>query len=158
VSDIASIRSIFNNSNAVVRCGGNSSIDRGVLNRANLGCTKCVTALSSGNTRFNGGGEHESVDKIPQLHKPVHRKTRRGYNSNRPCFGKRHPLRDQKLCAIWLTDHKMVGTTMLMVANNQHRLANERVKRVGDCDYRLIIKRQIPGTMSSPWRWMKNST
>jgi hypothetical protein len=51
----------------------------------------------------------------------------------------------------------MVGATMIMATNNRYRLADKRVKWVGNRGYRLI-KLQTPGTMSSPCKWMKNST
>jgi hypothetical protein len=51
----------------------------------------------------------------------------------------------------------MVGAAMIMATNNRYRLADKRVKWVGNRGYRLI-KLQTPGTISSAWRRMMNST
>ena len=64
---------------------------------------------------------------------------------NCTCFGKGHPLREQKPCSFArLADDQVAGATMLFVANNDHGLADERVKGVGDHH----LKRQIPGIMT----------
>jgi hypothetical protein len=65
---------------------------------------------------------------------------------NRTCGGKGHPLREQKPCSFArLADDQVAGAAMLFVANNEHGLANERVKGVGDHN----LKRQTPGIMNS---------
>ena len=64
---------------------------------------------------------------------------------NRTRSRKGHPLREQRLCSIiWIADDQVPRTSMLSVPNNEHRLANQRVKGVGDGG-----KRQTPGIMNS---------
>jgi hypothetical protein len=90
-------------------------------------------------------GGHESVDQSAQFDQPIHVKARAGHDSNRTSFHKGHPLREQRLCPIiWIADDQVPRTSMLSVANNEHRLANQRVKGVGDGG-----KRQTPGIMNS---------
>jgi hypothetical protein len=64
---------------------------------------------------------------------------------NRTCFGKGHPLREQKPCSVTIADDQVAGATMFFVADNEHGLANERVKWVGDHH----LARQISGIMNS---------
>lgn len=115
-----------------------------VLNRSGWGDIHRLIVVSSRNVLPRGGG-HESVDQSPQLDKSIHRKARTGNDSNRTCFRKGHPFREQALCSITrFADDQMTGARMLNVANDEYRLADERVKGVGDHH----LKRQTPGTMN----------
>jgi hypothetical protein len=65
---------------------------------------------------------------------------------NCTCFGKGHPLREQKPCSFTgLADDQIAGATMLFLADNKYGLANERMKWVGD--YHLV--HQTSGIMDS---------
>jgi len=91
------------------------------------------------------GRGHESVDQGSQLDKSIHGKPRTGQDSNRACFGQGHPFREQKLRSIRLAHDQMAYAAVLLVANNEHGAANERVEGIADHH----LKRQTPGIMSS---------
>ena len=65
---------------------------------------------------------------------------------NRTCFGKGHPLREQKPCSFpRLADHQVAGATMFFLADNEYGFSNERMKWVGDHH----VVRQTSGIMDS---------
>jgi Transposase, Mutator family len=80
----------------------------------------------------------------------MHRKAWTRYNPNRSCGGEGHPFGEQALCSInWLADDQMTSTRVLSIANNEHRLADERVEGVGDRHF----EGQTPGIMNSLRAW-----
>ena len=64
------------------------------------------------------------------------------------CVGARcrreHPVGDLIESALWLSDQEVVDAAMLVIANHQHRLPSERMKRIGDNGFEC----QKPGIMA----------
>jgi hypothetical protein len=55
-----------------------------------------------------------------------------------------HPVGDLIESALWLSDQEVVDAAMLVIANHQHRLPSERMKRIGDNGFEC----QKPGIMA----------
>ena len=74
----------------------------------------------------------------------------REYDSNCTCGREGHPFGEQTLCSItWLADDQMTSARVLSIANNEHRMADERVEGVGD----RHLGSQTPGIMNSLRAW-----
>jgi hypothetical protein len=105
-----------------------------------------VIVASSWGDLFPRGRQHESVQQRTKLKQPIHGQPRIRYDANRGRFWSRHPGGKEKRRTIRLADDQMARASVLSVANNQHHLAGERMKRIGN----YSLKRQTSGIMSSP--------
>ena len=89
-------------------------------------------------------GDHDSVDKVAQFDKPIHRQPRISYNSRQPGTA-RHPGRKNERRTVCPPHVYMFDTAVLIPASQNKGLPGQRMKRIGDCDF----LRRNPGTMSS---------
>ena len=67
-----------------------------------------------------------------------------GDNCEGACRRSEHPVRDLIESALRLSDQEVVDAAMLVVANHQHRLTSQRMKRIGDNGFEC----QKPGIMA----------
>src|SRR4051812_20730384 len=85
-----------------------------------------------------------------------------GDNCEGGCRRSEHPIGDLIQSALRLSDQEVLDAAMLVVANHQHRLPTQRMKRIGDNGF----ERQKPGIMAParmkvartglPWhRWSR---
>jgi len=84
------------------------------------------------------------VDKGAQQDELAHDEPRRGYGRQAVQSRIEHPPRDLERTPMRLSDQDVVAPVMLVLADHQHGLADQRVKRVGDHGFVC----QKPGTMA----------
>ena len=94
--------------------------------------------------RFSRGTGYETIHQPTQQDELTDRKS---WNDD-DCEGARcrreHPVGDLIESALWLSDQEVVDAAMLVIANHQHRLPSERMKRIGDNGFEC----QKPGIMA----------
>jgi hypothetical protein len=89
------------------------------------------------------GDDHDSVHKLAEFDKPIHRQPRISYNLRQARLG-RHPGGENKRRSI-LPPHKDMFDAAVQVLTGQNkRLPDQRMKRIGDRDF----LRRNPGTMT----------
>ncbi len=84
------------------------------------------------------------VDEGAQQDELAHEEPRRGYGRQAAQLRIEHPPRDLERTPMRLSDQDVVTSVMLMLADHQHGLADQRMKRVGDHGFVC----QKPGTMA----------
>jgi len=84
------------------------------------------------------------VDEGAQQDELAHEEPRHGYGCQTAQLRIEHPIRDLGRTPMRMSDQDMVNTVMLVVADYQHGLADQRMKRVGDHGFVC----QKPGTMA----------
>ncbi len=84
------------------------------------------------------------VDEGAQQDELAHGKPRHGYDCQAAQLRIKHPIRDMERTPMRLPNQGVANPVMLVVADHQHGLANQRMKRVGDHGFKC----QKPGTMA----------
>ncbi|HEY0204015.1 MAG TPA: hypothetical protein VGC15_07700 [Acetobacteraceae bacterium] len=83
------------------------------------------------------------VNEGAQQDKLAYGKPRHGYSCQAAQLWIEHPPRDLERTSMRLSDQDVVNTVMLVVADDQHGLTDQRMKRIGDHGFEC----QKPGTM-----------
>jgi len=90
-----------------------------------------------------GRGNHDSVDKLAQFDKPMHRQPRINYNPSQAGLGS-HPGREKECRSIPPPHEDMFDAAVLILTGQNKCLPGQGMKRIGDRDF----LRQNPGTMT----------
>jgi hypothetical protein len=91
-----------------------------------------------------GRGNHDSVDKLAEFDKPIHRQRRINYNLPEAGLG-RHPGRKNECRSVLSPHEDMFDAAMLILTGQNKSLSDQRMKQIGDRDF----LRRNPGTMTS---------
>jgi hypothetical protein len=82
----------------------------------------------------HGRGDHDSVDKLAQFDKPMHRQPRINYNSSQAGLGG-HPGREKECRSVFPPHEDMFDAAMLILTGQNKCLPSQRMKRIGDRDF-----------------------
>ena len=83
------------------------------------------------------------VNEGAQQDELAYGKPRHGYGCQVAQLRVEHPLRDLERTPMRLSDQDVVNTVVLVVADDQHGLTDQRMERIGDYGF----ERQKPGIM-----------
>src|SRR5262249_28735209 len=90
-----------------------------------------------------GRGNHDSVDKLAQFDKPMHRQPRINYNPSQAGLGS-HPGREKECRSIPPPHEDMFDAAVLILTGQNKCLPGPRMTRIGGRDF----LRRTPGTMT----------